>query len=100
MFVKGVSGNPGGRSKADKELVQLARDNSNEAMARILFWLRSNKPMASLKAAQIILDRGYGKAREIVQIETDEGFKGLVVSFGRPESDNRVSAEARMPLSS
>ena len=60
-FEKGKSGNPGGRPKENKEVKELARKYSKEAIERLVFWMRSNEPRISLQASQALLDRGYGK---------------------------------------
>ena len=60
-FEKGKSGNPGGRPKENKEVKELARKYTKEAISRLVFWMRSNEPRISLQASQALLDRGYGK---------------------------------------
>lgn len=60
-FQKGKSGNPGGRPKENPELKELAREFTAEAVKRLAFWLRSDNARASVSAAGILLDRGWGK---------------------------------------
>jgi hypothetical protein len=60
-FKKGQSGNPGGRPKEDNDDKQLAREHSEEALQRLLTWMRSENPKASVAACQAVLDRAYGK---------------------------------------
>jgi hypothetical protein len=60
-FKKGQSGNPGGRPKEDNDVKQLAREHSEEALQRLLTWMRSENPKASVAACQAVLDRAYGK---------------------------------------
>ena len=70
---KGVSGNPGGRPKMPRDLVEAARAHSVE-MLEVLIKLARNSstpPTARISAATAILDRGYGKPS--VTIETTHG---------------------------
>lgn len=62
-FVKGQSGNPGGRAKVDGDLRELARAKS-PAMLKVLIDIAQDKtksPAARVTAASTVLDRGYGK---------------------------------------
>lgn len=68
-WAKGVSGNPKGRPGND--VAFLARDHSTEAMDKLVFWMRSTEPRASIRACSIILDRAYGKPREYHQLSAD-----------------------------
>lgn len=73
-FIKGQSGNPGGRPKEDAEVRELARQYSSEALNRLLDWMRADNPKASVSACQAILDRAYGKPGQAVQhTGLDEG---------------------------
>jgi hypothetical protein len=67
-FVKGQSGNPGGRPKGIKELTELARANSKTAFERIVAMLDSPDERVVLAAAQEILNRGYGKPSQAVDV--------------------------------
>ena len=60
-YVKGQSGNPGGRPKEDGEVKKLARKHTKEAMDTLVKWMRSDNAKASVTASQALLDRGYGK---------------------------------------
>lgn len=76
MFKKGKSGNPSGR-KIDNvggyNLPQVCRLNSREAVDTVLKIMRDNDtvPQARLKAAEMVLDRGYGKAPQVNITPTD-----------------------------
>lgn len=75
-FEKGWKGGPG-RPKKLPELDILiaevlgANDNGKTQAQRILEALRTRARNGDVKAAQILLDRGYGKAKESVDITTN-----------------------------
>jgi hypothetical protein len=61
-FQKGVSGNPGGRSKALAEFRDQCRDHSPEAVETLLGVMRKEKAMSSAKvqAARTLLAYAWG----------------------------------------
>jgi len=61
LWKKGQTGNPAGRPKDELKIRQLAREYGPEAIQRLVEWMRSDNPKASVPAAQTLLDRGYGK---------------------------------------
>ena len=67
-FKKGESGNPGGRPKLIAELRELARAHAPDAikeLARLAIKARSEATRVA--AIRELLDRGYGKAQQIVE---------------------------------
>lgn len=67
-FVKGQSGNPGGRPKDAAQIAGLARKHSREAIKKLVEWMRSDNAKASVSAAQALLDRGYGKPQQSMNL--------------------------------
>jgi hypothetical protein len=65
-FQKGKSGNPGGRPKEDDELKRLARVHTKDALERLVYWMQSDNPKASVSASNSLLDRGYGKPSQAI----------------------------------
>lgn len=60
-FEKGQSGNPGGRPKEVAEVRRLAQTHGTAAITRLVQWMASDNPKASVAACQALLDRGFGK---------------------------------------
>jgi hypothetical protein len=94
-FRPGVSGNPGGRpmrpstveaKRIEADVKALARQCAPEAIATLRIVMVNEKapPAARISAATVLLDRGYGKARQEVEIRkpnlarlTDEELEEL-----------------------
>lgn len=68
-FQPGQSGNPGGRPKEDAEVKELARQHTRAAVERLVFWMASDNAKASVSACGVLLDRGWGKAPQYVNVE-------------------------------
>jgi hypothetical protein len=82
-FVKGQSGNPGGRPKEDAEVKALARTYGPEAVHKLAELMRGDNPKVSASAAVALLDRGYGKPTQTIAGDeeapvTVKGFINLV----------------------
>lgn len=73
-FVKGQSGNPKGRSKDIPELKQLLAEvlgeekDGIEAAKAILMALRAKATKGDVRAAEVLLDRAYGKPKEKLEL--------------------------------
>jgi hypothetical protein len=69
QFTPGNSGNPGGRPKDGHRVADLARSYTTEAIETLVELMRHGRDdRVRGTAAQALLDRGWGKARqEIVQ---------------------------------
>ena len=85
-WVKGQSGNPGGRPKEEIDIRKLARSRGKEAIDTLYTIMRDEKapPAARIAAATALLDRGYGRP--------EQSFTGaLNVTYSI--SDQPMSAE-------
>jgi len=71
-FVKGRSGNPGGRpakTEEERSLEAMCKERTPDALATILQIMSTGEQERSrLSAAQYIIDRGWGKAKESVEL--------------------------------
>jgi Family of unknown function (DUF5681) len=77
-FVKGQSGNPGGRPKELVEVKELARAHTVEAIDTLVTWMKSTEARASVAASQILLDRGWGKAIQPVSGEDGKAIEVII----------------------
>lgn len=77
-YKKGQSGNPNGRPRKLPELDKLLADVLGEekdgvtAAQAILMALRAKAAKGDVRAAELILNRGYGKPKETVE-QTNKG---------------------------
>jgi hypothetical protein len=84
-FVKGQSGNPGGKAKVlvdGRTLTDLARDHTEQAVTALVNVLDDPEATHSaiVGAATALLDRGWGRPRQDVGIEmkSDETVAALL----------------------
>ena len=78
-FRKGVSGNPSGMPKGVAEVRALARQHTPAAMAALVEVCTNRRapPSARVSAATVLLDRGWGKAVQPVDIHDNRPLAGV-----------------------
>ena len=82
---KGETLNPNGRPKKLPELDKLLADVLGEekdgitAAEAILKALRAKAAKGDIRAAEVLLDRGYGKAKQNLNLSVGEGIKQLII---------------------
>lgn len=87
-FQKGKSGNPSGRPKVDFEVREAARLHGSAAITKLIEIMEGEDRRLALAAAQAILDRGYGKPVQGVEMTGADGadlLAGITVTFVSPE---------------
>lgn len=91
-FVKGGKGGPGGARKGAgrkhdeliREITELAKTYTGEALERLAYWMRSENAKASVSASIALLDRGHGRPAQAVAVEGKDGQDIIlqIVNYG------------------
>lgn len=85
---KGQSGNPGGRPKEVHEVKELAREHTEDAIRRLVFWMQTDNPKASVSAAQALLDRAWGKAPQAITGDNGGAVEAIIqIVSGVPRAE-------------
>ena len=71
LFEPGKSGNPGGRPKGSSALTDACRAHTEAAVQVLVNALSDENVKNQITAAQALLDRGYGKAPQSLDIGSD-----------------------------
>jgi len=74
-FKKGASGNPGGRPKVEGEIREIAQLNGPAAIRRLVQLMNDRDKRVALAACNAILDRGYGRPQQAIQVKDDYDMK-------------------------
>lgn len=84
-FQKGVSGNPSGRKKKDLDLAALAQKHAEKAIMTLVDVMSDEgaTPAARVGAASEILDRGFGRAPQSIDMNATMTLSGAFEDFIR-----------------
>jgi hypothetical protein len=77
-FKKGQSGNPGGRPKQERAVVEAARAAGDRCIEVLQELVEHDDPRVQLAAADQLLNRGFGKPRQAI---TAEAKNNLQIKF-------------------
>lgn len=92
-FKKGKSGNPKGRPKKLPQLDELLADvlgeekDGIEAAKAILMALRAKATKGDVRAAEVLLDRAYGKSKQSIDVTTDKEPFILKINGTKPQAE-------------
>jgi hypothetical protein len=95
-FKKGQTGNPKGRPKLPDLKEAMAKVMAEEkdgmtALEAILKALRMKAAKGDVRAAQELLDRGYGKALQFIDNNNTHKFENLPEWMRNDESESKTS---------
>ena len=100
-FIKGCSGNVGGRPRDELNIAALARSYSEEAIMTLVDLMRNaSDDRVKGTAAQALLDRGFGKPKIGLQIDRTDFSEALKEANNilRSKDKNEVSFNADIVL--
>ncbi len=69
----GKSGNPAGRAKIVKDVQDLCRKHTKEAIETLVELMRTGSDKVRVVAANALLDRAYGKPAQSVNLGGSDG---------------------------
>jgi hypothetical protein len=93
-FQKGRSGNPKGRPPVIREVQELAKSYTEEAVMALLDVMTDERSNGSarVQAAVAMLDRGWGRPKQSVDVKVDHNASGLANAIAAAQERMRLQA--------
>src|SRR4051812_20203347 len=89
QFRSGQSGNPGGRPKGERSVREIAQQHTAAAMETLVTVMQTGKNSERVQAATALLDRGWGKPTQSVEMSGDRTtLVDLLVSLNNSHAAN------------
>jgi hypothetical protein len=76
-WVKGQSGNPKGRPPADQDIAAMCRIHTAEAVQALVDTMRLKSHKDRIPATLALLDRGWGKPKQQLEVSADADAIGM-----------------------
>lgn len=92
-FKKGEVSNPNGAPKRSHNAALMARKHATEAIEKLVALMRSDKEEMQYKGAIALLDRGFGKPTEFVELTGEDG--GAIKTTSIPAIDSWIGTVLR-----
>ena len=93
-WVKGQSGNPGGRPKMPEDLKRAMQGLAEDASKVLQEAMQSDDLRARILAAGHVLDRGYGKPTQVVDLTTKTDVGALHLEALKARMLHRLNEQA------
>ncbi|UQZ90848.1 hypothetical protein C4J81_17185 [Deltaproteobacteria bacterium Smac51] len=86
-FVKGRSGNPGGRPAIPDAVKAFFAENTMKAAEKLVELINDNDPSIAMRACVAVLDRALGKPDQSHKLESGDTTPTIVVVRGKLENE-------------